>query len=128
MHLQPASLKMASRNRLLPVWSSHLGNTRAGIYTWWGIHVGGKGVLSLPQAKKIKFKDFQSCLPTLPAYFPLKFPYGQFPLKIPGPISQTKFPPKFFFFLNGGVAIKLLLVNLITFLANTIRLVVAAPI
>jgi hypothetical protein len=90
--------------------------------------VGGKGVLSLPQAKKIKFKDFQSCLPTLPAYFPLKFPYGQFPLKIPGPISQTKFPPKFFFFLNGGVAIKLLLVNLITFLANTIRLVVAAPI
>jgi hypothetical protein len=52
--------------------------------------VGGKGVLSLPQAKKFKFKDFQSCLPTLPAYFPLKFPYGQFPPKIPGPVSQTK--------------------------------------
>jgi hypothetical protein len=58
--------------------------------------VGGKGVLSLPRAKKkkINFKDFQSCLPTLPAYFPLKFPYGQFPSKIPGPVSQTKFQRK----------------------------------
>jgi hypothetical protein len=41
-----------------------------------------------------KIKDFQSCLPILPAYFPLKFPYGQFPLKIPGPISQAKLKPK----------------------------------
>jgi hypothetical protein len=37
-----------------------------------------------------KFKDFQSCLPILPAYLPLKFPNGQFPLKIPGPISQAE--------------------------------------
>jgi hypothetical protein len=36
----------------------------------------------------------QSCLPTLPAYFPLKFPYGQFPPKIPGPVSQTKYKKK----------------------------------
>ena len=63
-----------------------------------------------------KIKDFQSCLPILPAYLPLKFPNGQFPLKIPGPISQAKPKPikkklivpfrkekK----LNGGVAILL---------------------
>jgi hypothetical protein len=36
-----------------------------------------------------KFKDFQFCLPILPAYLPLKFPNGQFPLKTPGPISPT---------------------------------------
>ena len=36
-----------------------------------------------------KLKDFQFCLPILPAYLPLKLPNGQFPLKIPGPISQT---------------------------------------
>jgi hypothetical protein len=41
-----------------------------------------------------KFKDFQFCLPILPAYLPLKFPSGQFPLKIPGPISQAKLKPK----------------------------------
>jgi hypothetical protein len=41
-----------------------------------------------------RFKDFQFCLPILPAYLPLKFPYGQFPLKIPGPISQAKLKPK----------------------------------
>jgi hypothetical protein len=41
-----------------------------------------------------KFKDFQFCLPILPAYLPLKFPKGQFPLKIPGPISQAKLKPK----------------------------------
>jgi hypothetical protein len=36
-YLQPASLKMASRNRLLPVWGSHvLGYTRGGVYTWVG--------------------------------------------------------------------------------------------
>jgi hypothetical protein len=57
----------------------------------------------------------------------LKLPNGQFPLKIPGPISQAKPKPikkKFVPFrkekkLNGGVAIllkKSLLVNLITFL------------
>jgi hypothetical protein len=40
-----------------------------------------------------KIKDFQSCLPILPAYLPLKFPNGQFPLKIPGPISQAKPKP-----------------------------------
>jgi hypothetical protein len=37
---------------------------------------------------------FQSCLLTLPAYFPLKLPYGQFPPKIPGPVSQTKLKTK----------------------------------
>jgi hypothetical protein len=77
---------MASRNKLLPVWGSHLGNTRACLNTCWGIHVGGKGVL-LWTGKK--FKDFQFCLPILPAYLPLKFPNGQFPLKTPGPISPT---------------------------------------
>jgi hypothetical protein len=51
----------------------------------------GKGYFLCHGQKKIKkFKDFQSCLPTLPAYFPLKFPYGQFLPKIPGPVSQTK--------------------------------------
>jgi hypothetical protein len=30
----------------------------------------------------------------LPAYLPLTFPNGQFPLKIPGPISQAKLKPK----------------------------------
>ena len=60
------------------------------IYTW-GLHVGGKGVF-LWTGKK--FKDFQLCLPILPAYLPLKFPNGQFPLKIPGPISQAKLKPK----------------------------------
>jgi hypothetical protein len=59
-----------------------------------------------------KFNDFKSCLPILPVYLPLKFPYGQFPLKIPGSISQAKLkqkkkklPPKKN--LNGGVAILL---------------------
>jgi hypothetical protein len=96
---------MASRNKLLPVWGSHLGNTRACLNTCWGIHVGGKGVL-LWTGKK--FKDFQFCLPILPAYLPLKFPNGQFPLKTPGPISPVKsqlrhlilifFRGQFFFF------------------------------
>ena len=60
-----------------------------------------------------KFKDFQFCLPILPAYLPLKFPNGQFPLKIPGPISQAKLKPKkkqialYKKNLNGGVAILL---------------------
>jgi hypothetical protein len=36
---------------------------------------------------------FCSSLPILPAYLPLKFPNGQFPLKIPGPISQAKPKP-----------------------------------
>jgi hypothetical protein len=52
------SLKMASRNKLLPVWDLHLGNTRAWIYTWWGIHVGGKGVLSMPREKNLKISNF----------------------------------------------------------------------
>jgi hypothetical protein len=52
--------------------------------------VSGKGVLFLSREK---FKDFQFCLPILPAYLPLKFPNGQFPLKIPGPISQAKLKP-----------------------------------
>jgi hypothetical protein len=56
--------------------------------------VGGKGVLSLPRATNFKFKDFQACLPTLPAYFPLKLAYGQFLPKIPGPVSQTKLKKK----------------------------------
>ena len=53
---------------------------------------------------KEKSKDFQSCLPILPAYLPLKFPNGQFPLKIPGPISSTTLEKNkktnFFFFLH----------------------------
>jgi hypothetical protein len=53
--------------------------------------------------KKIKIKDFQSCLLTLPAYFPLKLPYGQFPPKIPGPVSQTKLKKKKK--IDGGDAI-----------------------
>jgi hypothetical protein len=79
---------MASRNRLLPVWGSHLGNTRTFFAT---------GKINF-----FFFKDFQSCLLTLHAYFPLKFPYGQFPPKILGPVSQTKLKTKKF---NGGVAI-----------------------
>jgi hypothetical protein len=49
----------------------------------------------------------------LPAYLPLKLPNGQFPLKIPGPISQAKLKPKkkqialYKKNLNGGVAILL---------------------
>jgi hypothetical protein len=59
--------------------------------------------------------DFKSCLPILSAYLPLKFPNGQFPLKIPGPISQTKLKqkkkklPLIFFFLNGGTGSSLFL-------------------
>jgi hypothetical protein len=50
----------------------------------------GKGYFFITRKKKKKkFKDFQSCLPILPAYLPLKFANGQFPLKIPGPISST---------------------------------------
>ena len=41
-----------------------------------------------------KIKDFQFCLPILPMYLPLKFPNGQFPLKIPGPISQATLEQK----------------------------------
>jgi hypothetical protein len=81
-------LKLASRNKLLPVWGSQLGNTRACWTTWWGIHVSGKGVLSLSREKKI-IKDFLFCLPILPAYLPFKFRNGQFPQKTPGPISPT---------------------------------------
>ena len=77
---------MASINKLLPVWGSHLGNTRDCWNTWWGLHVSVKGALS--QSRE-KIKDFQFCLPILPMYLPLKFPNGQFPLKIPGPISQA---------------------------------------
>jgi hypothetical protein len=57
-----------------------------GVYTWVG-----KGYFF---ERANKFKDVQFCLPILPAYFPLKFPNGQFPLKIPGPISQAKLKPK----------------------------------
>jgi hypothetical protein len=35
---------MASRNRLLPLWGSHLRNTRAGIYTWWEVEFLGRVV------------------------------------------------------------------------------------
>jgi hypothetical protein len=70
---------MASSNRLLPVWGSHLGKTR-----------GWERGTFFATGKQLIFKDFQFCLPTLPPYFPLKFPYGQFPPKIPGPVSQTK--------------------------------------
>jgi hypothetical protein len=77
---------MASRNKLLPVWGSHCWNT------CWGLHVSGKGYCLITGEKKSK--DFQSCLPILPAYLPLKFPNGQFPLKIPGPISSTALEKK----------------------------------
>jgi hypothetical protein len=52
-----------------------------------------------------RFKDFQFCLPILPAYLPLKFPYGQFPLKTPGPISPTTLEQnnKYKKFTRGGV-------------------------
>jgi hypothetical protein len=57
--------------------------------------VGGNGVLFFAMGKKKKkIKGFQSCLPTLPAYFPLKLAYGQFLPKIPGPVSQTKLKKK----------------------------------
>ena len=90
-------------NQLLLRWLLGIGCFRFGVYTW-GIHVLGYtrgGVYMwvgtgtfLPRAKKIKIKDFQSCLLTLPAYFPLKLPDGQFPPKIPGPVSQTKLKTK----------------------------------
>jgi hypothetical protein len=71
-------LKMASRNKLLPVWGIHVvGYTRE-----WE-----RGTFSITGWGKIK--DFQFCLPILPAYLPLKFLNGQFPLKTPGPISST---------------------------------------
>jgi hypothetical protein len=79
------SLKMASRNKLLPVWGSHLGNTRG-----WE-----RGTFFTTGDK---FKDFQLCLPILPAYLPLKFPNGQFPLKTPGPISPTTLEQIIIFF------------------------------
>jgi hypothetical protein len=60
--------------------------TRGGDYTWVG-----KGYFFSTGGKK--FKDFQSCPPIPPVYLPLKFPNGQFPLKIPGPISQAKPKP-----------------------------------
>ena len=52
----------------------------------------GKGYFFFLTGKK--FKDFQFCLPILPAYLPLKFPNGQFPLKTPGPISPTTLEQK----------------------------------
>ena len=62
-----------------------------------------KGALS--QSRE-KIKDFQFCLPILPMYLPLKFPNGQFPLKIPGPISQATLEQnkkKIKKFTRGGV-------------------------
>jgi hypothetical protein len=54
----------------------------------------GMGYFSLPWANKIKKKLLQvsnlACQP-YPRIFPLKLPLGQFPTKIPGPVSQTKF-------------------------------------
>ena len=85
---------MASRNKLLPVWGSHLGNTRACLNTWWGTFsiTGGKN------------KDFQFCLPILPAYLPLKFPNGHFPLKMSGPIGQAILEQnKIFFYTWWGL-------------------------
>jgi hypothetical protein len=93
-------------------------------YTWVG-----KGYFF---ATGKTFNDFKTCLPILPAYLPLKFPNGQFPLKIPGPISQTKLKQKKkklpFKWRSCDFTQNSLLVNLITFLANRIRLVAAAPI
>jgi hypothetical protein len=53
--------------------------------------------------EKKNSKDFQSCLPILPAYLPLKFPNGQFPLKIPGPISSTTLEQTKTKITRGGV-------------------------
>jgi hypothetical protein len=103
--------------------------TRGGVYTWLG-----KGYFFA--TGKI-FNDFKSCLPILPAYLPLKFPYGQFPPENtrsyqPGKTETKgkKIPPlkKKFKWRSSDFTQKSLLVNLITFLANRIRLVVAAPI
>jgi hypothetical protein len=48
---------------------------RNGLFPDWGLHVGGNGgFVPLPRAKNIKkiIKVSQSCLPTLPAYFPFE--------------------------------------------------------
>jgi hypothetical protein len=76
----------------LPIQKNKKNCSRGGDYTWVG-----KGYF-FDTGKK--FKDFQFCLPILPAYLPLKFPNGQFPLKIPGPISQAKLKPKLRFYLK----------------------------
>jgi hypothetical protein len=119
--ISPTTLEQTNKN--YPIKKKNF------FYTWVG-----KGYFF---ATAKKFNDFKSCLPILPAYLPLKFPNGQFPLKIPGPISQTKLkqkkklidPKKKKFKWRGcDFTQKSLLVNLITFLANRIRLVVAAPI
>jgi hypothetical protein len=56
------------------------------------MHVGGNGVLFFATEKKIKkfIKGFQSCLPTLPAYFPFETSFRTISPEIPGPVSQTK--------------------------------------
>jgi len=71
----------------------------------WGLHVGRQGVLPLATGKKYKklAKPPESWLATLLAHFPLtlKFPFkltlespsvnpGQFPLKVPRPVAQSK--------------------------------------
>jgi hypothetical protein len=43
-----------------------------GCFRFWGLHVGGNGVLFFARGKKKYIKVFQSCLPTLPAYFPFE--------------------------------------------------------
>ena len=53
-----------------------------------------RGTFFATGKKNKKFKDFKFCLPALPAYFPLKFPYGRFPPKIPRHVSQTKLKKK----------------------------------
>jgi hypothetical protein len=67
--------------------------------------VGGNGVLFFATGKKYITKIIkvsQSCLPTLPAYFPFetsflvtleppRFTKGQSPQKIPEPAGQTNF-------------------------------------
>ena len=55
---------MASRNKLLPVWGSHLGNSRACLNSWWGIHVNGKGVLFFFNGQKILRFPILSANPT----------------------------------------------------------------
>jgi hypothetical protein len=65
------------------------------------------GYFSLPRAKKLKkiIKVFQSCLPTIPAYFPFEIPFlvtlepprftkGHFPRKYQDLLARPRVNPK----------------------------------
>jgi len=83
-------------NMLLLVWGSHLRNTRG-----WE---RGTFFATDKKTKNLKISNLV-CQPYLRI-----FPYGQFPPKIPGPVSQTKLKTKKY----GGDAVlkkKTLLIN-----------------